>query len=329
MRVPFLPRPRRRARPRGPTLFGLVLFGLGLLAGRAACAQDLGHKVLGAVGIDAGVQPEPGLYLGDRIIRFAADRLRDRHGRLVPVQGLEIDAIANVFGAALTLKPRGAPYLSFAFGFPLARVSLSVDDPRASVDRAGFGDLYVQPLRLGWRTPEADISAAYAFYAPTGRFEPRGGGGIGRGFWAHQLSLGVAVRGDPERRMRASALLSYDFNRPKRGIDIRRGNTFQIQGGAGMRVLDWLDAGLAGFALWQVTDDSGADVPPALRGARDRVFGLGPELDILIPALRMRLDLRAEWDFGVRSRPQGRILVASLTYVAWRPDRPATNAGER
>lgn len=129
--------------------------------------------------------------------------------------------------------------------------------------------------------------------------------------------------------MRASALLSYDLNRPKRGIDIKRGNTVQIQGGAGMRVHDLIDAGVAGFALWQVTDDSGADLPPMLRGARDRVFGLGPEVDILIPALRLRLDLRAAWDFGVRSRPQRRILVASLTYVAWRPERMAVPARAR
>lgn len=315
-------RRRRRSPSPGATLVAVILIGLGLLAGRDARAQDLGHKVLGAVGIDAGVQQEPGLYFAGRIIRFDASRLRDRDGRLVPIEGLDIDVIAGVFGVALTLKPRGAPYLGWAFGVPLARISLNADDPRVSVDRAGFGDAFVQPLRVGWRTPHADIGVSYAFYAPTGRFEPRGGGGIGRGFWAHQFSLGVAVRGDLERRMRASVLLSYDLNRPKRGIDIQRGNTFQIQGGAGMRVVDWLDAGLAGFALWQVTDDRGADVPPVLRGARDRVFGLGPEVDILIPALRMRVDLRAEWDFGVRSRPQGRIFVASVTYAAWRPGRP-------
>lgn len=321
MSVRILARRRRCAGPPGAMLLGIFLFGLELLTGGEARAQDLGHKVLGAVGIDAGVQAEPGLYLALRLLRFAAERLRDRHGRLVPVRGLDIDATAGVFGAALTLKPPGVPYLSGAVGLPLARISVNADDPRASVDRFGFGDIFVQPLRVGWRTPHVDAGASYAFYAPTGRFEPRGGGGVGRGFWAHQFSLGVAVRGDLRRRMRASVLLSYDLNRPKRGIDIKRGNTFQIQGGAGVRVLDWLDAGLAGFALWQVTDDSGADVPPVLRGARDRVFGLGPEVDILIPALRSRIDLRAEWDFGVRSRPQGRILVASLTYAAWRPVR--------
>jgi len=303
-----------------PAPLYLALLSLAPLATPEARAQDLGHKILGAVGIDAGTQTPPGLYFATRVIRFDAGRLRDRHGDLVPLQGLDIDVVAAAFGAALTLKPRGAPYLGFAFSIPWADISINVDDPRVSVDRYGFGDLFVQALKVGWRFPSIDLGAAYAFYAPTGRFEPRGRSGVGRGFWAHQFSLGFALYNSRERRTRASALLSYDLNRPKRGIDIRRGNTFQIQGGAGVRIAGGIDAGLAGFALWQVTDDTGADVPPILRGARDRVYGLGPEVDILIPALRLRLDLRAEWDFGVRSRPQGRILVATLTYVAWRPE---------
>jgi hypothetical protein len=177
----------------------------------------------------------------------------------------------------------------------------------------------VQPFRAGWRTPRLDVATSYSVYAPTGHFEPQGRNGVGRGFWTHQLSLGAAFRGNPARRARASALASYDRNGPKRKIDIQRGNTVQVQGGAGMRVHDRVDVGVAGFGLWQVTDDRGADVPAALRGARDRVCGLGPEIGILIPALRMRLDLRSEWEFGARSRPQGRVLVASLTAGARRP----------
>lgn len=314
-----LPVRNRQAVGRRKTASVLVILLILPVVAPAARAQDLGHKVLGGIGIDAGTQPEPGLYISDRLLRFDSHTLRDRRGKKVPLEGLDIDAVANVIGASLTLKPRGAPYLSFAFGIPMAEVSLNVDDPRINLDRSGFGDLFVQPLKVGWRRPNFDVVASYAFYAPTGRFEPRGGGGVGRGFWTNQLSIGGAIRGQPLRRARASALVSYDINGPKRKIDIQRGNTIQVQGGAGMRVIGPVDLGVAGFALWQVTDDRGSDIPPALRGARDRVFGLGPEIDILIPKLGMRLDLRSEWEFGARSRPQGRILVASLTALAWRP----------
>lgn len=312
---------RRPPCPRRPILLGAILFAAAHFAARPAPAQNLGHKVLGGVGIDAGVQPEPGLYLLDRIIFFDANTLRDRHGARVPTRGLDVDVVANVIGASLTLRPRNGPYLTFAFGLPWADISLTTTDPRVSVDRSGFGDLFVQPLMIGTRFPHADLVAAYTFYAPTGRFEPRGGG-IGRGFWTHQFSLGGAYFLSRERQIRASALFSYDLNLRKHGIDIRRGNTFQVQGGAGARFYGIVDVGLAGFALWQVTDDSGADVPAQLRGARDRVYGLGPEVDLLIPKLRLRVTLRHEWDFGVRSRPQGRILVVGFTFVLWRPKPP-------
>ncbi len=315
--------------PLGRALLAAILFGTAFLAAylapRVAQAQNIGHKLLGGIGIDAGVQPEPGFYLIDRLVRYDANKLRDRDGVLVLVRGLDIDVIANTLGAALTLKPKHGPYLTFAFGLPLADIDLNIADPRVSVDRSGFGDIFVQPLMLGSRFAHVDLVAAYAFYAPTGRFEPRGGSGVGRGFWSHQFSLGGAIFADRARQHRASALLSYDLNHRKRGIDIRRGNTLQIQGGAGIRVLGIVDIGLAGFALWQVTDDSGADLPPQLRGARDRVYGLGPEVDVLIPALRLRLGLRAEWDLGVRSRPEGRILVGGLVVALWRPGPP----GER
>jgi len=84
---------------------------------RLAALADgqLGHRVLGSVGLDAGTQPDEGVYAGDRFFYFSADRLRDRNGDPVPVKGLEIGAYANVIGLSGTLKPEGLPYLSAAF----------------------------------------------------------------------------------------------------------------------------------------------------------------------------------------------------------------------
>lgn len=82
------PRPRGRILV-GPLLLGLVLFGTGEALGQ----QNLGHKVLGGVGIDAGTQVEPGLYFAGRVLHFGADELRDRDGDPVPLEGLDIDAV--------------------------------------------------------------------------------------------------------------------------------------------------------------------------------------------------------------------------------------------
>ena len=120
---------------------------------------------------------------------------------------------------------------------------------------------------------------------------------------------------DSTRSRRISALASYDQNTRKRGIDIRRGNMFQVQGGAGANVRRVVTLGVAGYALWQVTPDRGADLPPALRDERSRVFGLGPEVDVTIPKWQTRVTFRIEQELGVRSRPRGQVIALG---VYWR-----------
>ena len=285
----------------------------------AAGQQQLGNKVLGTLGLDAGSQRPAGLYLADRFVWYEAGTAIDREGNELPV-GLDLDAVANAVGAGLTLElPMADTFVDFAVGIPFARIRSSTERPEASVDRFGFSDLYVQPLGLGWQLPRADVLVNYGFYAPTGRSAP-GSDGVGRGHWTHQISAGGTIYFDDARGWRLSALASYDRNLKKRDLDLRRGDTLQIQGGVGGPLFPGLVAGLASYALWQIEDDSGADLPPALRGARTRVFGLGPEVSVLLPPLRSRLTVRYCRDLITRSRVQGGILALELSVLAWQPD---------
>jgi hypothetical protein len=83
-----------------------------------------------------------------------------------------------------------------------------------------------------------------------------------------------------------------------------------------------VELGLAGYALWQTIDDRGADVPDVLRGARDRVFGLGPEVNVRVAAVRAVLGARYVHDLGTRARPEVQMLVCSVTWAPWAPDAP-------
>ncbi|MGH7679719.1 MAG: SphA family protein [Gemmatimonadaceae bacterium] len=297
-----------------------LLLGLLVNARAATPQQSLGHKMLGTVGIDAGVQSPSGLYVGDRFMWYGATKLTDRNGDAIPIPGLDMDAFGNMLGVGFITRLRTTgPYLSFAAGAPYARLLLSVDDPRTVLDFSGFGDVFVQPAGVGWRGNGYDAVAQYTFYAPTGKFVPKTGGGVGRGFWTHQLAAGGAVFRGENRAQRASALVSYDLNLKKRGIDIRRGNTVQVQGGVGVTVLEMLTVGVAGFAMWQVTDDVGADIPAVLRDLSTRGFGIGPEIGIVIPALRLQADLRFERELGGRSRPQGQLLTFGIGRLLWAP----------
>ena len=166
-----------------------------------------------------------------------------------------------------------------------------------------------------------DVVGGYAFYAPTGLFIPHGSGGIGLGQWTHEFSFGGTVYFDRAKTWRFSSLASYDLNQRKQGIDMTRGDTFQIQGGAGKRFrtgnnFGTLDVGPVGYGLWQVRDDRGADLPAALRGARDVALGLGLEADYTVARIRSRFTVRYCRDVVAKSRPLGRILVIGVVVLA-------------
>jgi hypothetical protein len=291
------------------------------LTATSASAQQLGTKVMGGLGIDAGTQGPPGLFVLDRALQFTADKARGKDGAVLPIQDLDVLARANALGVSYTFLPRSSPYLTVVASVPLARTSINSTNPIVSTDRWGLGDIFVQPIKAGWRKPHYDVVTSYAFFAPTGKFEPKTGVGVGRGYWTHQFSLGGAGYIDTTRARRASVLVSYDLNQRKRGIDITRGNMLSIQGGAGTAVSKVLVLGVAGYALWQVSDDRGTALPQTLAGLRTRTFGLGPEIDVVIPSIGLKGDFRFMWDFGTRARPQGVVFAGGLGYRAWSPSR--------
>ena len=289
-----------------------------LLLTTTAGAQDLGHKLPGLLGLDAARIPEPGLYLVYRLASYEAEELRDRDGHLIPTAPFNLLGVANAFGASYTTRvSQSRVFLTTTVGWPIARIKRDVEDrPEARVDRFGLGDPYVQPVRLGWRNGRADVVASYSIYLPTGRSALAGGKGVSSGQITHELSSGGSLY-FKDRTSFLTALASYQLNTRQRGIDVTRGDAIQIQGGVGTRLFGQLaEAGLAGFAFWQVRDDRGADLPPVLRGARDRVYGLGPEAAIRLKAIRGQVRVHYEWDIGARARPQGHIFVAGINFRA-------------
>jgi len=315
----------RHPRARGKTrriISVVVFFLMALLRAAPAEAQQLGHKVLGSLGLFAGSQPDSGLYLVDQFASYGADKLYDRAGNRIPV-GLDLDAWSNPVGFQATFKlPWSSMYVNVAAAAPIAEVNLQINQPEASIDTFGFGDVYVQPIKVGWKLTQTDIVAGYAFYAPTGLYIPRASGSIGHGQWTHEFSFGGIFYFDRAKRWSISALTSFDLNQRKQGIDITRGNTFQFQGGAGKifrpqgKIFQAVGMGVAGYGLWQVQDDRGADLPDILRGARDLALGVGPEINSTLAPIRSQITLRYCRDITVKSRPQGRILIIQLTILA-------------
>ena len=300
------------------------MFALLLAPGAGAQQQQqLSHKVMGTLGLQAGSQADTGIYAIYQVLFYDAHDLIDRHGNSLPV-GLKANAVGNMFGVAATfLVVPFATYTTTAVGVPVSWTSVNTDAPEASLDRFGLGDLFLQPLNLGWRTGRADVVVGYALYVPTGHLEPGGRDGVGNGYLTHEPSAGGTLFLDDERRWTVSALASFDVNGRMRDADFTRGATLQVQGGVGTTLFPGFDLGVAGSGLWQLTDDSGTALPDRLRGARDRIYAAGPEVSMTIAPIRARCTMRYEHDFLALSRPEGQIFFFGITGLLWDPQAEA------
>ena len=135
----------------------------------------------------------------------------------------------------------------------------------------GFGDMYVQPINLGWRTKRADFLGAYGVFIPTGK------GGRSLDMWGHEIVAGTTVYLDQAKKWHVAATGSYGIYQNKRGVDLRVGDYFTLEGGARMSfVKGAANAGVAYVAQWKVTDDTGSDFSRDFPKARTALMASDP-----------------------------------------------------
>src|SRR5206468_5026649 len=147
---------------------------------------------------------------------------------------LQMQGTSTGTGISYTRKFRHISVTATA-AVPLARLTLNVPvRPEASFDRFGLADIYIQPARLGWRKDHFDLVGSYGVYLPTGLFAIARGKSVSTGHVTHEFSLGGTIYANKNRDVFLTALSSYNLNLRKRGIDITRGDTFQVQGGLGV-----------------------------------------------------------------------------------------------
>jgi hypothetical protein len=315
-------RASRHARRRVVTLSAVVA---ALFVANSCPAQQFGHKLLGGLGLQAGVQPDTGLYVGDQVVVLNSNQIFDRNGAPVPGR-FRLTGVGNAVGAGFSYRlPRLATYVSAAVSIPIAWISGTSGSPPVHIALGGLADVYVQPLRLGWRRSHFDLVTGYAFYVPVGSItQDEGPTGVSRAQWTHEISFGGTVYFDHRGSWSLSALGAWDINGPKIGIDITRGETLQVQGGLAKTFAGIFSIGPVGYALYQVQNDRGAGVPPALIGARDRAFGLGGELDLTLEKGRSQLFFRYVHDVDVQTRPETQLFFVGVAIRAWKPSGAAS-----
>ena len=296
-----------------PPVLGTLLM---LFCGNAY-AQYNGHNLRGDFGMFSGTQPGPGWYAGVLGVNYDIDSVRGPDGSDLASGGnLDINAIAPYAWWVSDNKFFGGNYSVFASA-SLTNNALEAPTLGISSDtETGSGDLYVQPINLGWHTGRADYMAGFGVFAPTGRYSDGASNNTGLGMWSFELFGGSTLYLDEARSWSLSALAFYETHSSKQDSDVKVGDLLTIEGGFGKSWADGAAAfGLSYFAQWKVSEDkvgAGVTLPN-----KHKIFGIGPEL-VLPMASKEKfygtLNLRYLWDFEVESNTDGNTFVLMATF---------------
>jgi hypothetical protein len=285
-------------------------------------AQYKGDHIPGFIGLESGSQAPPGLYVGDLVYVYPTSTIKDNNGRDINLPG-SLTSTADIILVNVVTNYKlfgGKVGGSIAFPFIKNRIQLNSFDVHTHF---AYTDTFAG-VSLGWGLKRADITAGYNLYMPTGKFSPGANDNTGLGIWGNEFTIGSTVHLDQKRTWNAAATFALEFNTDKKDTNIHVGDLGTIEGGLARAFYKKvsgpipivMNLGVAGYAQFKVTGDSGSDIPPALRGLKDRVFALGPEFNMFIPGPRLSLLARYEPEFGARNRTQGQTIVFSIVWVA-------------
>lgn len=267
--------------------------------------------VNGVEGIKAGSIPPPGLYTRNYMVFYSADTLAGVDGRGLPV-GFNADVSAVVSRLIVITKYKflGADY-GFDIAVPLVRTSLKIDAFSLDETRTGLGDIIIEPVLLSWHFKQADLATGVGIYFKTGNFAANHPASPGKDYVTTMFTLGGTVYLDDSRKTTISILSRYELHGTDGSTGISPGNDFHFEFGIGHTFGRFTDIGIAGYAGWQVSADSGT---VAGVDVRDRVMALGPEISTVLPKAGLLLSVRVLKEFNAVDRLEGWIAITTLTH---------------
>ena len=277
-----------------------------------ALAGETGHYTPGADFFENGsLPPAPGFYMKNYLINYRASTLRDGNGNKVHSDfKLETVALVNRFLYVTDAKFLGADVALHAI-VPFAYADVTTPFGQKQ-DHSGVGDIMLEPVLLGWHGEQWDALVGLGVFLPTGKWERGDPANIGKDFYTGMLSTGFTWHFDQERTTRAGARLRYEKHSSNRTLKMRHGDDLTLEYSLSRTFWGCLDLGASGYAQWQITRDSGQDVTWN-RDDKDRIYALGPEIRLAIPAIQGALTFNYLKEFGARDHAEGQLFALSLS----------------
>lgn len=297
----------------------LSLIVLAALAVPQCRAQQLGHYIGGFTGLENGSTAPPGLYAAAFGLVEPVDSIRGPNGNTVLKPDIKVGGVLAAYSVVFPKKILGGQY-GLTFMLPVLNTRFNSNLFDASAQSAGVSDLLFEPISLGWEKGKAAYTVNYAFYAPSGDFDPNSSLNPGLGFWEHQIEAGLTYSFDKKKLWNASGLTTWEINHSKLGTDVKPGPIFTGEYSFGRRFFKYqMNAGIVGYASQKLSPDSGSSINPLIKGDLDRGFGAGGEWKYTDVKHKLAFDARYEQQFGVQLRTSGQVLVFSVTFLDFLP----------
>ena len=286
-----------------------------------AHAQNRGVYPLGLSAINSGVSAAPGLTYNNSFLFYARDEQKGGHGDVVATgqQAVLLDMNTLLWASGQPIAALGNARFSTAVTIPIANNSLSSSTQGAISGGGGLGDLYFQPVILGWNAQRLDIRAIVGLLAPTGKFTAWAKDNVGNGYWTPVIASGQTFYLSADRATTLSLFEMYEFHTTQSGTQTSPGETFDLDYSL-MRAFPFrsesrLQVGVIGYGARQTRAKTGPNITPAEEAQRYHVNALGLGMNLLLPSQRVTLSLKYFDEFSNQWTYQGYSLQISAGVV--------------
>jgi len=275
-----------------------------------AAAQLNTQHIKGSVGLKAGSQPPPHVYvIAPYYYVYRTDTVRDSTGDKLPINAdLTSHAFAGGVNVVTDKKLLGGFY-GYQILFPVGANNRIQGTEIDANPGAGLTNSAIVPISLGWHFKQADAIASYSIYVPTGRYTDGASDNTGFGMWGHELAAGTTVYLNQAKQYHVATVASFDFQSKKEDSETKVGNAMNLEGGVGADFLKGgLTAGLSYYTSLKLTQDHIEGFPDILIRGKNKVFALGPEVQLAIAkagVLYGFLRVNYYWETYARTNTQG------------------------
>jgi hypothetical protein len=291
-----------------------------LIAATPAQGQLNTQHIKGSVGLKAGSQPPPHLYvIAPLLWVYNSDEVKNQNGGRLPLNAsLTAELFAGGFSLVTTKKILGGFY-GFQVLFPAGANNRIQGTEIDANPGAGLTDSVIQPLSLGWHGKRADALVGYVLYVPTGRYTDGANDNTGLGMWGQELQFGTTAYLTENKQYHAATMVSFNFQSKKKDSETKVGNQMNLEGGVGGDFLKGgLTVGLDYYWSFKISDDQIERFPNVSIIGRNKAFALGPEVQLALAKSNTVygfLKVCYMWETYARTAPQGSALTIAATFL--------------